>query len=58
MISNTVFNMNPYYSRFIDVYEENKQRCNEINEGSPEYTIPKEQGAYSMIDIIELSHKE
>ena len=23
-------NMNPYYSRFIDVYEENKQRCNEI----------------------------
>lgn len=30
MISNTVFNMNPYYSRFIDVYEENKQRCNEI----------------------------
>ena len=30
MISNTVFNMNPYYSRFIDVYEENKQRYNEI----------------------------
>lgn len=30
MISNTAFNMNPYYSRFIDVYEENKHRCNEI----------------------------